>query len=96
MRIDRVLSEAIVEEVLRALEYPKVGWYVQRDLNPALWFEDLVVLAELVPGTDHLAGASQDPDDEEAAVEMTGLTLPELHSKSFATILANRRRSAPH
>jgi hypothetical protein len=33
---------------------------------------------------------------EEAAVEMTGLTLPELHSKSFATILANRRRSAPH
>ena len=32
---------------------------------------------------------------EEAAVEMTGLTLPELHSKSFANILANRRRSAP-
>jgi hypothetical protein len=32
---------------------------------------------------------------EEAAVEMTGLTLPELHSKSFANILATRRRSAP-
>jgi uncharacterized protein DUF6986 len=31
---------------------------------------------------------------EEAAVEMTGLTLPELHSKSFANILASRRRSA--
>ncbi len=32
--------------------------YGQRDLDPAPWFEDLVVLAELVPGTDHLAGAS--------------------------------------
>ena len=32
---------------------------------------------------------------EEAAVEMSGLTLPELHSKSFANILANRRHSAP-
>jgi hypothetical protein len=32
---------------------------------------------------------------EEAAVEMTGLTPPELHSKSFAKILADRRRSAP-
>jgi len=32
---------------------------------------------------------------EEAAVEMTGLTPPELHSKSFANILANRRRSVP-
>ena len=32
---------------------------------------------------------------EEAAIEMTGLTLPELHSKSFANILANRRHSVP-
>jgi hypothetical protein len=32
---------------------------------------------------------------EEEAVEMTGLTLPELHIKSFAKILGNRRQSAP-
>ena len=67
-----VLSAAIVEEVLRALAYPKVRRYVRRDLDPALWFEDLVVLAELVPGTYQLSGASQDPDDDKylaAAVE---------------------------
>ncbi|MBE3133693.1 MAG: putative toxin-antitoxin system toxin component, PIN family [Acidobacteria bacterium] len=59
-----VLSEAIVEEVLRALEYPKVRRYVRRDLDPALWFEDLVVLAELVPGTVQVSGVSKDPDDD--------------------------------
>jgi hypothetical protein len=31
---------------------------------------------------------------EAAALEMTGLTLPELHSKSFAKILAHRRHTA--
>ena len=67
-----VLSAGIVEEVLRALAYPKVRRYVRRDLDPALWFEDLVVLAELVPGAYQLSGASQDPDDDKylaAAVE---------------------------
>ena len=67
-----VLSPAIVEEVLRALAYPKVRRYVRRDLDPALWFEDLVVLAELVPGAYQLSGVSQDPDDDKylaAAVE---------------------------
>ena len=33
---------------------------------------------------------------EETAVEMTGLTVPELRSKSFANILKNRRQSVPH
>ena len=67
-----VLSEAIVAEVLRALEYPKVRRYIRREIDPALWFEDLVVLAELVPGTSQLAGVSKDPDDDKylaAAVE---------------------------
>ena len=59
-----VLSEDIVREVLRALEYPKVRRYVRRDLDPALWFEDLVVLAELVAGTVQVAGVSDDPDDD--------------------------------
>ena len=67
-----VLSPAIVEEVLRALAYPKVRRYVRRDLGSALWFEDLVVLAELVPGAYQVSGVSQDPDDDKylaAAVE---------------------------
>ena len=59
-----VLSEGIVREVLRALEYPKVRRYVRRDLDPALWFEDLVVLAELVAGTVQVARVSDDPDDD--------------------------------
>jgi len=67
-----VLSEAIVVEVLRALEYPKVRRYVRRDLDSALWFEDLVVLAEFVPGAYQLSGPSRDPDDDKylaAAIE---------------------------
>ena len=67
-----MLSEAIVEEVLRALEYPKVRRHVRRDLDPALWFEDLVVLAELVPGAAGVSDVSKDPDDDKylaAAVE---------------------------
>ena len=67
-----VLSPGIVEEVLRALEYPKVRRYLQRDLDPALWFEDLVVLAELVPDTAQVSRVSQDPDDDKylaAAIE---------------------------
>ena len=59
-----VLSEAIVQEVLRALDYPKVRRYVRRDLDAALWFEDLVVLAELVTGPAQVAGVSDDPDDD--------------------------------
>ena len=59
-----VLSEAIVGEVLRALEYPKIRRYVRHDLDPALWFEDLVVLAELVSVTVQVAGVSEDPDDD--------------------------------
>ena len=67
-----VLSGAIVAEVLRALEYPKVRRYIRREIDPSLWFEDLVVLAELVPGASQLAGVSKDPDDDKylaAAVE---------------------------
>lgn len=59
-----VLSPAIVEEVLRALAYPKVRKYVRRGLDSALWFEDIVVLAELVPGEHELTGISPDPDDD--------------------------------
>ena len=67
-----VLPEGIVEEILRAVEYPKVRRCMRRDLDPALWFEDLVVLAELVRGASQASGVSQDPDDDKylaAAIE---------------------------
>lgn len=67
-----VVSQAIVDEVLRALAYPKVRKYTRRGLDPELWFEDIVVLAQFVAGGYEVAGVSDDPDDDKyiaAAVE---------------------------
>jgi len=55
-----VISPQIVDEVLRALAYPQ------------LWFEDIVVLADLVAGAHEISRVSRDPDDDKylaAAVE---------------------------
>ncbi len=66
-----VLSTAIVDEVLRALAYPRVRKSARTKVGPDLWFEDIVMLAALV--TDHEIGAvSKDPDDDKyiaAAIE---------------------------
>jgi putative PIN family toxin of toxin-antitoxin system len=59
-----VISQAIVDEVLRALSYPKVRKYIRAGLDAELWFEDIVVLSELVTGDREVAGASKDPDDD--------------------------------
>ena len=59
-----VLSPAIVDETLRALAYPKVRKYIRRTVDPELWFEDIVLLAELVAGDYAMSGASADPDDD--------------------------------
>ena len=59
-----VLSPAIVEETLRALTYAKVRKYVRGTVDPQLWFEDLVLLAELVAGDYEMSAASVDPDDD--------------------------------
>ncbi len=67
-----VVSQAIVQEVLRALNYPKVRKYIRPGLDPELWFEDIVVLSHLVAGEHEFAGASKDPDDDKyiaAAIE---------------------------
>ncbi|MGB7218680.1 MAG: putative toxin-antitoxin system toxin component, PIN family [Vicinamibacterales bacterium] len=67
-----VLSPAIIDEIVRAFAYPKVRKHIRRALDPALWFEDIVVLAHVVPGEYELAGVSSDPDDDKyvaAAVE---------------------------
>ena len=58
-----VLSPAIVDEVLRALAYPKVR-KVLRGVDAQVWFEDIVVLADLVAGTLHFSGICDDPDDD--------------------------------
>jgi len=67
-----VVSPAIVDEVLRALAYPKVRKYIPRTSEPDLWFRDIVVLAQFVAGEYEIAGVSGDPDDDKyiaAAVE---------------------------
>lgn len=67
-----VLSPAVVEEVLRALAYPKVRKFIRGDVEPGLWFEDIVVLADLVAGEGMPLGVCEDPDDDKyiaAAIE---------------------------
>ena len=59
-----VLSPAIVEETLRALTYTKVRKALRGSVDPQLWFEDIVFLAELVAGDYEMSAASVDPDDD--------------------------------
>jgi putative PIN family toxin of toxin-antitoxin system len=59
-----VVSPAIVDEVLRVLTYPKVRKLISGEAEPELWFEDLVVLADMVPGEVQLSGVCEDPDDD--------------------------------
>ena len=58
------LSPPIVEEVLRALTYPKVRKLIRSDIDPELWFEDIVVLAPVVTGEREQPRVSDDPDDD--------------------------------
>ena len=67
-----VLSPAIAEEVLRALSYPKVKKLIRSTIPSELWFEDLVMLADLTPGILVIRGLCEDPDDDKyvaAAIE---------------------------
>lgn len=59
-----VLSDAIVDEAMRALAYPKVRRCVRRGLDPALWMEDLVLLADFVSDIAPVPAVSKDPDDD--------------------------------
>ncbi|HET6522056.1 MAG TPA: putative toxin-antitoxin system toxin component, PIN family [Geminicoccaceae bacterium] len=61
---DIVLSPPIVDEVSRALTYPKVLRLIRGGLEPALWFEDIVLLADLVADMRHVSGVCADPDDD--------------------------------
>jgi putative PIN family toxin of toxin-antitoxin system len=67
-----VLSLAIVEETVRAFGYPRVRKYIHASVDPALWFEDVILLAQFVGGDYEIEGVSEDADDDKyfaAAVE---------------------------
>ena len=59
-----VLSPAIRDEVLGALNYPKVRKSIKREVDSGLWFEDILLLAKLVAGNYRVTGVSEDPDDD--------------------------------
>ena len=59
-----ILSASIVEEVLRTFSYPKLRRSLRGKVEPSLWFEDLIVLAELVPAGSNPLGVCEDPDDD--------------------------------
>jgi uncharacterized protein len=59
-----VLSPAIVEETVRAFAYPKVRKYIHAGVDPDLWFEDVILLAQLVAGDHVVEGVSVDADDD--------------------------------
>lgn len=67
-----IVSDQIIEEVLRALAYPKIRKLRRTNVDPELWFEDIVVLAQPVSGEYAVTAVSEDPDDDKylaAAVE---------------------------
>jgi predicted nucleic acid-binding protein len=59
-----VLSTGIAEEVLHSLASPKVRKAARLKTEPELWFEDIIVLAEMTPGEHQVSGMSADPDDD--------------------------------
>ena len=59
-----VLSPAIVEETVRAFAYPKVRKYIRSSVDPELWFEDVILLAQFVAGDYKVEGVSVDADDD--------------------------------
>ena len=67
-----VLTGPIVEEILQALSYSKVQKAARSKTDPELWFEDIVVLSQLVAGGVEVPRLCSDPDDDKyvaAAVE---------------------------
>ena len=59
-----VLSLAIVEETAREFRYPKVRKYIRAGVDPDLWLEDVILLAQFVAADDELEGVSVDAEDD--------------------------------
>ena len=73
-----VLSPAIVEETVRAFGYPRVRKYILAAVDPELWFEDVILLAQFVAGDHEVEGVSGDADDDKyfaAAIEGSATTI---------------------
>lgn len=67
-----VISEEIGVEVLHSLAYPKIRKAARSNVEPELWFEDILLLAHMVPGDSRMARIPRDPDDDKyiaAAIE---------------------------
>ena len=67
-----VISEEIAAETLHALAYPKIRKAAHSKVEPELWFEDILLLAHMIPGEYRVAPISSDPDDDKyiaAAIE---------------------------
>jgi len=62
--LELVLTDRIVDEVIAALSYPKVQKAARSTVKPELWFEDVAVLSQLVPGDVEIPRLSDDPDDD--------------------------------
>lgn len=59
-----VLSPAIIDEILETLADPKVRRYIRAGIDAPIWFEAIIVLADLVAGAYEVHGVSRDPDDD--------------------------------
>ncbi len=79
-----VLSLAIVDEVMRALAYPKVRKLL-RGVDAQLWFEDIVMLADLVVGAQQLLAS--------ATIPTTISTSPQLSRDALVTLSLAIKRS---
>ena len=69
---DLLVSPDIIDETLRVFRYPKVRKYISRDVDAALWFEGIILLARLVADERTVLPLSADPDDDKyiaAAIE---------------------------
>jgi hypothetical protein len=69
---DLVLSSAIIAEVEKAFEHPKIRRYLREPDRALLWLADFVVVADVVRDTGSVAGVCRDPADDfvlAAAVE---------------------------
>jgi putative PIN family toxin of toxin-antitoxin system len=67
-----VMSSEIAAEALHALACPKVRKAARPRTESELWFEDILVLTQMIPGEYRVAPISSDADDDKyvaAAIE---------------------------
>ena len=63
-----VLSPAIVDEISRALKYPKLRKYFRSGFDTEQWVADFAMLSYFVAARRKIAPISRDPDDDKYIV----------------------------